>query len=68
MSAVILNSNSGANLNLIVELAKRLDIDVMALSLEEIEEIEDGKLLRRMEAARAGGLADRDEVFKELGR
>ncbi len=67
MAAVVLNTKSGANMNLIVELAKKLKIDVMPLSPEEIEEIEDAKLLRRMEAALAEGLADREEAYKQFG-
>ena len=66
MAAVVLNTKSGANMNLIVELAKKLKIDVMPLSPEEIEEIEDAKLLRRMEAALAEGLADRKEAYKQF--
>jgi hypothetical protein len=67
MSAVILNTTSKANMGLIVRLARKLDIDVMSISPEEMEEIEDAKLLRRMEAARAEGFADSEEVLKKLG-
>ena len=68
MNAAILNTNSSANMSLIVELAKKLNIEVLSISQKELEEIEDLKLLRKMNESLAGGLADRDEVFKELGR
>jgi hypothetical protein len=67
MDAVILHSDSGANLNLIVELAKRLKIDVTPLSPEQIEEFEDAKLLASMLEAREEGLADRETMRKKLG-
>jgi hypothetical protein len=68
MSAVLLNSNSGANINQIIELAKKLNIEGVMLSDEEIEEIEDRRLLRRMNESLASGLADREEMFRLLGR
>jgi TRAP-type uncharacterized transport system substrate-binding protein len=68
MGAVILNTKSGANMSLIVELARKLKIDVMPLSSEEIEEIEDQKLLKRMKKSLKSGIADREEMFKLLGR
>jgi hypothetical protein len=49
-------------------LARKLKIDVMPLSPEDIEEIEDRKLLRRMNEALAEGFADSEEMFKLLGR
>ncbi len=67
MSTVILNSKSGANMNLIVELAKKLKIDVMPVSREELEELEDQRTARRIEEGLASGIADRDEMLRELG-
>jgi hypothetical protein len=67
MDAVILHSDSGANLNLIVELAKKLKIDVMPVSPEQIEELEDAKLLASMLEAREEGLADRETAYKQFG-
>ncbi len=67
MGAVVLNTKSGADMRLIVALARKLKIDVMPLSPEEIEEIEDRKLLQSMLEAREEGLADRDEMLKKLG-
>ncbi len=54
-------------MNRIVELAKKLDMDMMTITPEEIEEIEDQRLLQRMEKSLASGLADRDEMYKLLG-
>jgi hypothetical protein len=54
-------------MGLIVKLARKLDIDVMSISAADMEEIEDRNLLCRMEAARAEGFADTDEVLKKLG-
>jgi hypothetical protein len=62
MNPVILNGASGANMSLIVELAKKLDIAVMPL-----EDLEDRKLLQSMLEARKEGLADRETVLKKLG-
>jgi len=58
MNSVILNTNSGADIRLIVELARKLGIDVLSLSAKEIEEIEDLKLLGIMREASEEGLAD----------
>lgn len=67
MSTVILNADSRMNMKLIVELAKKLNIDVCSISKTEMEEIEDLKLLHKMVAAREEGLADRTETLKKLG-
>lgn len=67
MGAVVLNTKSGADMRLIVALARKLKIDVMPLSPEEIEEIEDAKLLQSMLEAREEGLADRETMRKKLG-
>ncbi len=67
MGAVVLNTKSGADMRLIVALARKLKIDVMPLSPEEIEEIEDAKLLQLMLEAREEGLADRETMRKKLG-
>ncbi len=66
MGAVVLNTKSGADMRLIVALARKLKIDVIPLSPEEIEEIEDRKLLQSMLEAREEGLANRDEMLKKL--
>lgn len=67
MSTVLLNAESSADIRLIVELAKKLKIDVISLSKKELEEIEDLKLLHAMTAARQEGLADREDTLKKLG-
>jgi hypothetical protein len=67
MNTVILNAESGADIRLIVELARKLNIDVLQLSEKEIEEIEDLKLLHVMHVARKEGLADRAKTLEKLG-
>jgi hypothetical protein len=67
MGAVMINSSSGVNMNRIVELAKELDAEVMTLSPEEIEEIEDRRTAHRILEGLASGLADRDEMYREFG-
>jgi len=67
MNSVILNTNSGADIRLIVELARKLGIDVLSLSQKEIEDIEDLKLLGIMREACQEGLADRGKILEVLG-
>ena len=67
MSTVLLKGNSGADVGLIVKLAKKMNIDVLPLSLKEIEEIEDLKLLHIMRNAREEGFADRKKTLEKLG-
>ena len=67
MNPVVLNFKSGAHLNQIIELAEKLNADVMPITPEDLEEIEDKILLRRMEKSLASGLADREEMLKLLG-
>jgi len=67
MNTVILNTESGADIRLIVELARKLNIDVLSLSKKEIKEIEDLKLLNIMREARKEGLDDRTKTLKKLG-
>jgi hypothetical protein len=62
----MLNADSGVDMKLIVELAKKLNINVMPISKKEMEEIEDLKLLQSMTAARSEGLADRGETLAKL--
>ncbi len=54
-------------MKIIVELAKKLNIDVLSLSKKELEEIEELKLLHIMTGARDEGLADRTQTLKKLG-
>lgn len=67
MSTILLKGNSDADIRLIVKLAEKMSIDVLPLSLKEIEEIEDLKLLRIMRNAREEGLADRRQTLEKLG-
>lgn len=66
MSTIILNAESGANIKLIAELARKLNIDVLKLSKKELEAIEDLKLLGIMQEAREEGIADRKETMGKL--
>ena len=67
MSTVILNANSGGDIKPIVELAKKLKIDVLPLSEKELGEIEDLKLLHIMREALEEGFADRTQTLNKLG-
>jgi hypothetical protein len=67
MGAVLINSCSDPNMNQIISLAKKLDVDVMALLPEELEALEDRRTAHRIIEGLASGLADRDEMFRELG-
>ncbi len=66
MNTYILRADSNQDIHLILELAKKLKINVMPLSEKEIEEIEDRKLLEIMLEARKEGFADTDEVLRKL--
>ncbi|MDR0812333.1 MAG: hypothetical protein LBN23_08725 [Paludibacter sp.] len=66
-NTLILDSPSFANLNLIAELAKKLNINVLSISKKEREEIEDLKLLQVMRNARLEGFADTNTVLSKLG-
>jgi len=67
MNTILLKGDSVANINIIIELAEKMNIDVLPLSLKELEEIEDLKLLNIMRNAREEGLADRTQTLKKLG-
>lgn len=70
MKSVILTSKSASDMQLIVELAKKLKIDTMSLSAKQIEELEDAHLLRRMEKSLKSGIltgAEKENFLKELG-
>ena len=67
MNTVLLKGNSGADIRLITKLAEKMNIDVLPLSLKEIEEIEDLKLLHIMRNAYEEGLADRTKTLEKLG-
>lgn len=67
MNTILLQGNSSADIRLIGKLAEKMNIDVLPLSLAEIEEIEDLKLLHVMRNAREEGLADRKLTLEKLG-
>jgi len=67
MNTVILNGDSVADIGQIVELAHKMNINVLSLSKKELEEIEDLKLLNIMREARIEGLADRRQTLEKLG-
>ena len=66
-NTVILHTNSGTDIRLIVELARKLNIDVLSLSKKEVEDIEELKLLHIMCEAREEGFADRLQTLEKLG-
>ena len=63
METVVLNTNTALDLRLIAALARELNIDMLSISQEEQEEIEDLKLLSFMQKARKEGLADKKETL-----
>jgi len=67
MNAVILNGGSVADMGLVLELAKKMNINVLSLTQKELENIEDLKLLHVMCEARSEGLADRQHTLEKLG-
>ena len=67
MHTILLQGHSDTDMMLIVKLAEKMKIDVLPLSMNEIEEIEDLKLLRVMRKAREEGLADRTQTLEKLG-
>ena len=67
MNTFILNAKSSADIKLIVELARKMNIDVLSLSKKELEGIEEFKLLNIMNEAKEEGLADRKQTLKKLG-
>ena len=67
MATVVLNTNTALDLRLITALARELNIDMLSISQEEQEEIEDLKLLSFMQKARKEGLADKKETLLKLG-
>jgi hypothetical protein len=67
MSSVLLSGNSVTDIGHVVELARKMNINILPLSQKELEEIEDLKLLHIMREARREGLADRKQTLKKLG-
>jgi len=67
MNTILLKGHSNADMTLIVKLAEKMNIDILPLSLKELEEIEDLKLLHVMRKAREEGLADRTQTLEKLG-
>jgi isopenicillin N synthase-like dioxygenase len=67
MQTIVLNTNTALDLRLISALARELDIDMLSISNEEQEEIEDMKLLGFMQKARKEGFADKKKTLSKLG-
>jgi isopenicillin N synthase-like dioxygenase len=67
MEAVVLNTNTALDLRLISALARELNIDMLSISQEEQEKIEDLKLLNFMQKARKEGFANKKETLSKLG-
>ena len=63
MRTAILTSKSTPNLNLILELAKKLDIDSQLLTGEELEEI---GLVRAIKKGKTRQYVDVEKFLKEL--
>jgi len=67
MNTIVLNTNTALDLRLITALARELNIDMLSISKEEQERIEDMKLLAFMQNARKEGFADKKETLSKLG-
>jgi len=63
MQAAIINSNSKADLNLLLEIAKKLNINAKLLSETDIEEI---GLLNAIKKGRTGEFVDTEHFLKKL--
>ncbi|MBI9037486.1 MAG: hypothetical protein JEY97_05065 [Bacteroidales bacterium] len=63
MQAAIINSNSKADLNLLLEIAKKLNINAKLLSETDIEEI---GLLNAIKQGRTGEFVDTEQFLKKL--
>jgi len=67
MNTIVLNTNTALDLRLITALARELNIDMLSISKEEQERIEDMKLLTFMQNARKESFADKKETLSKLG-
>ena len=67
MNTVVLNTNTALDLRLITALARELNIEMLSISQEEQERIEDMRLLSFMQNARKEGFADKEETLSKLG-
>jgi len=67
MNTILLDSKSVQNINLIAEIARKMNVNVFLISKTERESLEDAQLLNRMNTARMEGLADRNETLSKLG-
>ena len=63
MQTVIFNSESKGNLKLLMDLAKKLGINVKVLSEEEQEDL---ALFELMENSRTGEFVEEELIFKKL--
>ena len=67
MEAVILNTKTALDMNIISAIARELNIEMFTINKEEQEKIEDLRLLSFMQRAREEGLADTNETLSKLG-
>ena len=67
METVVLNTKTALDMNIISAIARELNIEMLTISKEEREKIEDLWLLSFMQNARKGGLADTKETLSKLG-
>ena len=65
MSAIVIKSNSKANIKILKELAEKLGTSVASIHDEQAEDLLLGKL---MESEKTGELVDRDTIFEKLQR
>jgi hypothetical protein len=70
MNAITLIAPKKSDLKIFVDLAKKLNISARFIESSEngeIEEVEDWELLAQMLASKQSGIANNQDVLKELG-
>ena len=70
MNAITLVAPKKSDLKIFIDLAKKLNISakfVESSQINEIDEVEDWELLAQMLASKQSGIANKQDVLKELG-
>jgi len=70
MNAITLVAPKKSDLKIFIDLAKKLNISakfVESSQINEIDEVEDWELLSQMLASKQSGVANKQDVLKELG-
>ncbi|MCX6272030.1 MAG: hypothetical protein NTU44_12575 [Bacteroidetes bacterium] len=67
METLIISGENRKKLLPVLELAKKLGVDVKVLKKTDLEDIEEARTLKRIELGRKTGIANKDAVLKKLG-